>query len=175
MLEFRDLRVGILVITILGINLCCQNKGAGTYSFGWENRLMASTINMDCSFDNLAIYNEYSAYRCSKEEYEIISTEQNLSEIGEKDFTFRLKLKIDPKIVEEISLPRISICLDDRMLIGRGNPMISSNLPGVCHFFFTYNSDNKVDLNKNDELICFSIKFLTADEYVKEILGVTKQ
>jgi hypothetical protein len=133
---------------------------------------MTSLIEMDCSKDNLAIYNEYAAYVFKANQFEVISPEKK--QLGENGFTFRIKLDTMPFVLDFIN-PRISICLSGKEYIGRGSPKYSSNLPAACHFFFKYDEHGKINVVDEKYLICFSTKYLSLEDYAKEVLGIQKK
>ena len=126
---------------------------------------------MNCYEDNLAIYDEYDSYIFNREEFKVVTTRE--SEIGKSDFAFQIEIS-DPKIVTKFVRPRISFCKNNTEFIGRGNPNISSNLPAACHFYFKYNDEGKLSLKNEKQLTCFSTKYLTLEQYAKEVLGIKK-
>jgi len=167
MLKLKGLSLVILVIIIL--NSCHSKSGqSASYKYGWENRLMTALIDMNCSEDNMAIYSGFNAYRLSSNQYDIVSSKDD---IGKANFAFKINF-IDTSIISKFKDVSISFCKDGKTYIGRGQPSINSHIPPACHFFFFYDDDGIVSKYSNGELTCMSTPFLSPDDYAEKVLGI---
>ena len=124
---------------------------------------------MNCKENNLAIYNEFSAFRLRSSEYELLFKDHN--DIGVSEFVFGIKFHSNLDILTTFERPRISFCKDGKEYIGMGNPKHSSSIPGVCHFYYIYDEHNFLNLGEEEILWCHSQEFLTEVEYVEKELS----
>ena len=148
----------IMIIGFLTIG--CRNKSENNIAFGWESRLISARLPMNCSENNLAIYNENESYRLRKDEYELVLPADKI--IGKDEFTFRIKIK-DLKFFKNFTLARVSFCLNNKAYFGRGSEFGSSSLPPTCDFYYFLDKNNHIKYYYENEIICLSTKFLTPE------------
>lgn len=172
MLSTQKLKeLSLLILAIVTLCSChSKNNKSQPIQYGWESRLMSTLIDMNCTIDNMAIYNQYEAYRFSEGEYEIQETDR---EIGESNFVFKIALK-DTSTVIRFKDASISFCQNGKVYIGRGQQRTNAHFPPACHFYFLYDDDGNISNYKNGVLTCSSTPFLSLDEYAEKVLGVKR-
>lgn len=172
MLGFKGYIPTILVVLIIGGSYCytATSQKDREYSYGWQkNRIMESRLAMNCKKNNLAVYNEFAAFRFRPTEYELLFEDH--SDIGISAFGFGIKFHSNIDVLTAIEGARISFCREGKEYIGMGNPKHSSSIPGVCHFYYIYDEHNFLKLGKEDILWCHSREFLTEEEYAEKELS----
>lgn len=152
----------ILAIIILS---SCYNKESKIKN-GNESKIISSPIKMNCEENNIAIYNEFRALRLGESSYRLDNFNVN---VGASEFGFLIRFKRE--VVEDalfIEKPRISICENGKLYIGRGMIRTLSSFPPECHFYFKYkNNTGELEFNDDSVLYCGSVNYMKLDEYIK--------
>lgn len=151
--------LGILILSVSG---CLFKTKSNNLEFGRQSRLVSSLIPMSCEIDNLAIYNEYYAYRLSKSDYELINFSDN---IGLSEDVFSINFMNYKEELLELKNARISICENGKLFVGLPIFEGTSSYPPESHFSFRYDSLNSLKIGENGKLHLGSVKYISQKKY----------
>ena len=166
-IKFKGIILNILAIIIL--SSCCNDKPKISYNYGFESRLVSSLIPMNCKENNIAIYNEFGAFRLGEVSYDLNDFDEK---VGDSSFVF--SIRINHNYLEMISYlenPRISICEKGILYIGRGIDRKLPDFPPECHFYFDYGTSGELNVGNEGLLYCRSLRYINQKKLDKLMTG----
>lgn len=162
---------GILIFLgfiILSVTSCVKPGNQNHYKYGIQSRLVQALIPMQCTEDNLAVYNEYLVYRLGSDDYKLIGFSDS---IGSTEKVFAIQFDKYGPDIRDLENARISICYKQKNYIGLPVLKGMASYPPECHFLLNYDSRNCLKVDQNGILKLGSVKFVSLEEYKKR-LGV---
>lgn len=146
----------LMVLAIIILSNCCNKESKIKYKYGHESRLISSLIKMNCKENNIAIYDEFVAHRLGKGSYSLENFSDN---VGDSSFSFFIWFKGElAKDVLVLKRPRISICENGKLYIGRGHEWRSAFPPPECQFYFEYKKmTEQLKFEEDSVLQCVSL------------------